>query len=155
MDRSYARRRLLGLVPAAVAVALTGDTTWATGNDQCREEWHPCEGNQDCCDGLTCVQGGGQGNAKRCVKHRDPECHDNDDCPGDGVCVDDTCEWPEPSPCDNDSHCPDDCVCHDGGCAQPTIINGVIVYVPINVTSSGGKKRRKRRRRKHRRNRKH
>ena len=34
---------------------------------ECREEGHPCEGNQECCPGLEC-RVTGPGNALRCAK---------------------------------------------------------------------------------------
>jgi len=45
----------------------TTTTTTTERPPACREEGHPCEGNQECCEGLICVEGGGQGAAARCV----------------------------------------------------------------------------------------
>src|SRR5262249_34838868 len=33
----------------------------------CRKAGHPCEGNQECCEGLVCVDAPGPGQAARCV----------------------------------------------------------------------------------------
>jgi hypothetical protein len=39
------------------------------GGPACRTGGHPCEGNQDCCEGLVC-RVTGPGNAKRCAAPR-------------------------------------------------------------------------------------
>jgi len=57
------RRRVLGA--AALGVVAAGRARWASAKPKCRQDGHPCEGNQECCDGLTC-QAGAHGSAKRC-----------------------------------------------------------------------------------------
>ena len=47
------------------APALVGLTT-ADPKPKCREAGHPCEGNQQCCDGLVCIVSG-PGKARRCA----------------------------------------------------------------------------------------
>src|SRR4051812_7597562 len=46
------------------AFGLRGST--AQAEPACREAGHPCEGNQECCPGLVCVEAAGPGSAKRC-----------------------------------------------------------------------------------------
>src|SRR5215211_8406713 len=88
------RRRVLGLLArglAGGALGLAGlpmaaaaqqgntkdkdkDKDKDKGNGpSCREEGHPCEGNQTCCDGLTCAASG-PGAAKRCTAGCEGDC---------------------------------------------------------------------------------
>src|SRR5262245_12044095 len=50
----------------------------AAAQPGCREEGHPCEGNQTCCEGLTCTASG-PGAARRCTAGTASECES--DCP--------------------------------------------------------------------------
>ena len=57
----------------AVAQGNQGGDDDPPGNSQCREEGHPCEGNQVCCEGLVCVASG-PGNAERCTRECEADC---------------------------------------------------------------------------------
>jgi hypothetical protein len=61
--RTFVKRALGGAL--AGFVALRGGRAGAQPG--CREEGHPCEGNQECCAGLEC-RVTGPGNAERCAK---------------------------------------------------------------------------------------
>ena len=89
----------------------------------CREEGHPCEGNQECCDGLACrVSSPGQ--AERCVPCGGAEeiccdadrCDDGFVCDQGGFCV--TCGGNEELCCADDS-CDDGFVCDASGVCLP------------------------------------
>ena len=60
------------------------------GNNQgpaCREEGHPCEGNQVCCEGLVC-EPSGPGAADRCTAARtEPPTECEGECPEEAVTV--------------------------------------------------------------------
>jgi len=63
------RRKVLRTLLGGAAVAATGVVgvkRSASADPACREESHPCEGNQTCCEGLACIAGSGQGAAERC-----------------------------------------------------------------------------------------
>jgi hypothetical protein len=73
----------LGSVGSSVAVAARKDEDEDKDKDKgngpaCRGEGHPCEGNQTCCDGLTCAASG-PGAARRCTAGTAAECEE--DCP--------------------------------------------------------------------------
>jgi hypothetical protein len=57
---------LLSLDTAAAKDKDKGKGDVKSKGPACREEGHPCEGNQVCCEGLTCVTSG-PGSAKRCA----------------------------------------------------------------------------------------
>lgn len=63
-------------VVRALATALTGGallalfTGRASAQPGCRQEGHPCEGNQKCCAGLVCSPGAG--GASRCTRPQRP-----------------------------------------------------------------------------------
>ena len=67
----------LGLVSPPVAAQEDKDKDKGNG-PACRGEGHPCEGNQTCCAGLTCVPSG-PGAADRCTAGTTAECAG--DCP--------------------------------------------------------------------------
>jgi hypothetical protein len=55
----------------AIAALITGmgavtSSTSVAAQPGCREEGHPCQGNQVCCDGLVCSETG-QGSSRRCI----------------------------------------------------------------------------------------
>jgi hypothetical protein len=77
-NRRRVLRGVLGSALVGGAVAFTG-AGHAQAQPGCREECHPCEGNQECCPGLEC-RVTGPGNTKRCTKP--PRF------PGDSVCPD-------------------------------------------------------------------
>ena len=61
------RRRALGMLAGAAAGAVVG-VRGAQAQPGCRRAGHPCEGNQECCPGLVCVEAAGPGQAARCVR---------------------------------------------------------------------------------------
>ena len=76
-DRRAALKRLAGGLLAGLAAVsgggvLRGDR--ARAQPGCRQEGHPCEGNQVCCPGLVCVQAAGPGQAARCVQPTTTKC---------------------------------------------------------------------------------
>ncbi len=87
------RRRFFGRLGrlsgglAGGALAFRGQS-WATaqgnGNGRgpaCREEGHPCEGNQDCCEGLVC-EPSGPGAADRCTRPQAEPAEQQAECEG-------------------------------------------------------------------------
>ena len=76
------RRRVIGLLARTVAggagALVIGAGSRASAQPGCRREGHPCEGNQTCCAGLICAEGG-PGAARRCTAGRTTEC--GGDCP--------------------------------------------------------------------------
>jgi hypothetical protein len=93
-DGTMSRRRALGVFAGAAAATLVGAKT-AKAQPGCRQEGHPCEGNQECCPGLEC-RVTGPGNAERCARPVQPppkpkKCHGK---------------------CSNDSDCGEGCKCH-------------------------------------------
>jgi hypothetical protein len=137
------RRSLFGFAGIALAEIAGVRTTFAQADvTECREEDHPCEGNQECCEGLICASGTETLTAKRCVKpectedtdcptgkpycHRGicVECDEDEDCPPDGTCVDHTCEFPVPPPeCETGADCPAGSSCESGICVPITCSN--------------------------------
>src|SRR5688572_22849700 len=82
----HSRRQVLGLLvrgAAGSAVALLAGVR-VGAQPGCRQEGHPCEGNQTCCAGLTCAPSG-PGAANRCTAGGAAECED--DCPAAGQVV--------------------------------------------------------------------
>src|SRR5215218_11250811 len=74
------RRQILRLLVCGAtggAAALLASTR-ATAKPSCRGEGHPCEGNQTCCEGLSCTTSG-PGAARRCTAGAATECER--DCP--------------------------------------------------------------------------
>ena len=65
------RRRALGMLAGAAAASVVG-IRGAQAQPGCRQEGHPCEGNQVCCPGLVC-RVTGPGNAERCAQPLPPE----------------------------------------------------------------------------------
>jgi hypothetical protein len=64
----------LGLAGPLAAAAKPKDKDKDKGNGPaCREEGHPCEGNQTCCEGLTCTASG-PGAARRCTAECEGDC---------------------------------------------------------------------------------
>src|SRR5215211_3875778 len=64
----------LGLAGPLAAAAKPKDNDKDKGNGPaCREEGHPCEGNQTCCEGLTCTASG-PGAARRCTAGCEGDC---------------------------------------------------------------------------------
>src|SRR5579884_1884230 len=59
------RRRVLRGLGGGLLAALGGAKAIAA-DPACRGEGHPCEGNQICCAGLVCAEGG-PGDARRCT----------------------------------------------------------------------------------------
>src|SRR3712207_5456637 len=85
------RRRALGMLAGAAAGAVVG-VRGAQAQPGCRREGHPCEGNQECCPGLVCVEAAGPGQAARCVRPKKTEtchgkCSKKDPCPKGCECV--------------------------------------------------------------------
>ena len=62
-SRTSRRSSIVALVTGVVAAAPISS---AATQPKCREEGHPCEGNQICCEGLVCAETG-QGSARRCT----------------------------------------------------------------------------------------
>ena len=60
------RRGILKRVGALAAGLLATRGHDALAQPGCRQEGHPCEGNQECCPGLEC-RVTGPGNAERCA----------------------------------------------------------------------------------------
>ena len=90
-DGTMSRRRALGVFAGAAAATLVGAKT-AKAVPACREAGHPCEGNQECCEGLEC-RVTGPGNAERCVEKKQPpkkcfgKCSHDSDCGESCKCV--------------------------------------------------------------------
>jgi hypothetical protein len=63
------RRRLLRGAGRLLGGLLVVRGGAALAVPSCREEGHPCEGNEKCCPGLDC-RVTGPGNAERCAKPR-------------------------------------------------------------------------------------
>src|SRR5438128_2120997 len=80
-SRREAVRKIGGGLVAVAAASLLGSET-ARAKPSCRDEAHPCEGNQECCEGLVCTPAAGPGSAKRCAK---PACRPLTSCPS-GAC---------------------------------------------------------------------
>jgi len=104
LGRGASRRQVLkGLAGSALAAALSAiGVSEAGAQPGCRQEGHPCEGNQVCCPGLVCMVTG-PGNAQRCARPAPPKCgpceiYDHHA----GCCV--------PRRCENGC-CPDGCTC--------------------------------------------
>lgn len=76
------RRRVIGLLArtavGGAAALVIGAGSRVSAQPGCRREGHPCEGNQTCCAGLICTEGG-PGAARRCTAGRATECEG--DCP--------------------------------------------------------------------------
>jgi hypothetical protein len=72
-------RRVLRVAGAALAggLLLASFAAPAWAQPACRQIGHPCEGNQECCRGLSCVVTG-PGNAERCAIVK--PCPDKPDC---------------------------------------------------------------------------
>ncbi len=90
-DGTMSRRRALGVFAGAAAATLVGAKT-AKAQPRCRTAGHPCEGNQECCPGLVCVEAAGPGQAARCVRPKKTEtchgkCSKKDPCPKGCECV--------------------------------------------------------------------
>lgn len=112
------------------------NTRTSTGSD-CRSSGHPCEGNQQCCDGLICSRNHGMnGNAKRCHAAPPPseECGDitesccaNDSCNGNLVCDEGVCrQSAPPAPCGVVGQiCCDEIIVGDGCMPNAVCVNGI------------------------------
>lgn len=76
------RRTVLGLLAGSAGGALSAllGRAHASAQPGCRREGHPCEGNQTCCEGLTCAASG-PGAAMRCTAGTVPENECEGDCP--------------------------------------------------------------------------
>jgi hypothetical protein len=67
-SRASRRSVLKGLAGGAgLGLAAATRITEVAADPACRESGQTCEGNNDCCGGLDCVPGAGQGAASRCV----------------------------------------------------------------------------------------
>lgn len=85
----------------ALAVTATGGIFTMLGGasaqakPKCRDEGHPCEGNQDCCTGLACLQAPGPGKSMRCAvppcKSAGESCGPNSACCTGSTCIDGKC----------------------------------------------------------------
>lgn len=67
---------------------------------ECREH---CQSDEECPLGLICEEADDGASCER-----EPACETDDDCRGDGVCIDDLCQ---PPPCDSNDTCGDEQVC--------------------------------------------
>jgi hypothetical protein len=90
--RASRRSVLKGLAGGAGSgLAAVAGTSSLSAAPACRESGHPCEGSNDCCSGLSCVEGAGPGQAARCVapgqEPEEPKCRgEGHPCEGNQVC---------------------------------------------------------------------
>ena len=68
-DRRSVLKRIAGGALGGL-LALRGGA--AVAQPGCRQEGHPCEGNQVCCPGLVCTPAAGPGQAARCTAPTPP-----------------------------------------------------------------------------------
>jgi hypothetical protein len=159
-SRRQALRRIGGgLAAMAVASLLGGET--AQAKPACREEGHPCEGNQECCSGLVCLQKGeaGPGNARRCgpppCSPAGGACAATADCCTGATCVggaccptNQVCKGPAGQICcpngqvcinNGTQCCPSGQVCNDGRrCCLPGLVCvGDVCCEPARLCGSG------------------
>jgi hypothetical protein len=144
MRASSGVRFYLGVLACALAVvALVASckkkpkTPACDGNDDCKnglvcvnKQCVQCAKNEDCDDGTTCVNGA-------CVR---PECTKDNDCPSGTACLDGKCKsctsndecgpggqceggsCKRATACKTDAECADDEDCVNGFCQKPTTV---------------------------------
>ena len=79
-------------------------------DDICSEPATGCSGDEDCPEGLVCID-------DTCVEHA-IDCSGDEDCPEGLVCIDDICAKPIIE-CSGDEYCPEGLVCIDDICSEP------------------------------------
>jgi hypothetical protein len=132
---SRSRRTILKTLAGSVfggALGLAGLGGGVEAKPTCRDEGHPCEGNQTCCDGLVCVASG-RGTAKRCNRCPNGQiacggkcigaCVASDACHAAGVCDPKTGTCTNPpvaagTPCGGDNPCNGGGTCDGAGTCQ-------------------------------------